>query len=169
MFVMQADGVTRRAALSALASLVVVSVARAQPVRFRSVRVDVSPLRANAGDPTAAWVQQALPGFLVQAFAPYLVPGDRAGATLIARIDYVYLGPSSGGGFGPFNRSQDTIEGSLLVGGPRGVIAARTPVRAISSYFPNPFDQPLRVESNHDRIVALARNFAYWAPGQLGL
>ena len=27
----------------------------------RDIRVDVAPLRANAGDPTALWVQQGLP------------------------------------------------------------------------------------------------------------
>ena len=30
-------------------------------VRFRDVQVDVSPLRASAGDPTADWVQRELP------------------------------------------------------------------------------------------------------------
>ena len=165
---MRADGLTRRSALAALAALATVSGALAQPPRIRSVRVDVSPLRANAGDPTAAWVEQALPGFLVQAFAPYLAPGERNAATLVARIDYLYLGPSSGGS-GPLRRSQDTIEGSLLVSGPRGFILARTPMRAISPYFPMPVDQPMWVQSNHDRIVALARNFAYFAPRQLGL
>ena len=33
------------------------------------IRVDVVPLRANAGDPTAAWVARALPGALAQALA----------------------------------------------------------------------------------------------------
>ena len=66
------------------------------------------------GDPTAAWVQQALPGALAQSLAPYMAPGDRNGATLVARIDYLYLGPSSGGpGF--FRQTQDTINGTLLV------------------------------------------------------
>jgi len=161
---------TRRAALCGLASLAVVPGARAQPIRLRSVRADVRPLRANAGDPTAAWVEQALPGFLAQAFAPYIVPGDRAGATLIGRVDFVYLGPSSGGGgFGMFRKTQDTMEGSLLLIGPRGAVVARAPMRAISSYFPMAVDQPMWVQSNHDRIVALARNFAFFAPSQLGL
>jgi hypothetical protein len=33
------------------------------------IKVDVGPLRANAGDPTAAWVARALPGALAQALA----------------------------------------------------------------------------------------------------
>ena len=37
-------------------------------------------------------------------------PGDRDGATLVARIDDLYLGPSSGG-TGPWGAAQDTING----------------------------------------------------------
>ena len=74
------------------------------------------------GDPTAAWVEEALPGALAQSLAPYMAPGDRSGATLVARIDYLYLGPSGGGGgFGGFRRTQDTINGTLVLRGPRGV------------------------------------------------
>ncbi len=81
---MSTRAVTRRAALSAVAGLAFGPVAAlAQPsVRFRSIRVDVGPLRANLGDPTAAWVEEALPGLLAQAFAPYFAPGDRNGAAL---------------------------------------------------------------------------------------
>ena len=76
------------------------------------------------GDPTAAWVEQSLPGALAQALGPYMTPGDRNGATLIARIDYLYLGSSSGGpGF--FGQTQDTINGTLMS---RGREAAWSPV-----------------------------------------
>ena len=161
---------TRRAAIRGLGALALSpAAALAQPpVRFRSVVVDVGPLQAAAGDPTAAWVAEALPGQLAQALGPHLSPGDRGGATLIARIDYLYLGPSSGG-TGPFGASQDTIAGVLIVHGPRGPIAAETPLRAITSYFPNPVDQAHWVQSNHDRVVALAQAFAGWTPRQLGL
>jgi hypothetical protein len=57
------------------------------------IKVDVGPLRANAGDPTAAWVARALPGALAQALADV----GRARAPISVRIDYVILGPSSGG------------------------------------------------------------------------
>jgi hypothetical protein len=50
-----------------------------------------------------------------------------------------------------------------------GAVAAHTPVRAITSYHPMAVDQPLRVESNHWRVVALAQAFAGWAPRELGL
>ena len=171
---MSSHGLTRRGALAALGAFAVpfaiaVRSASAQAgVRFRDIRVDVSPLRASAGDPTAAWVQDALPGQLAQALGPYLSPGDRNGATLVARIDYVYLGPNSGG-TGPGGASQDTIKGALIVRGPRGGIAAVTPLRAITFYYPNPFDVPLREQSNRDRVAALTQAFAGWAPRQLGL
>src|SRR5437660_10785439 len=107
---------TRRAAffaVSALALSPAPGLAQA-PIRFRRVEADARPLRASSGDPTAAWVAEALPGQLARALGPYLAPGERAGATLIARIDYLYLGPSSGGA-GPFGASQDTIAGVLIV------------------------------------------------------
>ena len=167
---MSTRALNRRAALLAVTGVAFAPVAALaqSAVRIRRIQVDVSPLRASFGDPTAAWVEEALPGLLAQAFARYLAPGDRNGATLVARIDSVYLGPNSGG-TGPLGSSQDTIEGVLFVHGPRGSVAAETPLRAISSFFPTGVDQPLRVESNHYRIVGLAQSFAGWAPSQIGL
>jgi hypothetical protein len=172
---MSAFPLTRRAALAALGAFVLTALAQtpealAQPsFRIRAIKVDVSPIRASMGDPTAAWVEQALPGALAQSLAPYMAPGDRNGATLIARIDYLYLGPSSGGGgFGGFRRTQDTINGTLLLKGPRGV-AANVPLRAISSYFPMAVDQALPEQAYQGRVVALAQVFAGWAPRELGL
>ena len=171
---MSAFLLTRRAALAALGafavpSAVAVRSALAQPsVRFREIVVDVSPLRARIGDPTAAWVQKELPGALAQALASYMAPGDRHGAILVARIDDLYLGPNSGG-TGPWGASQDTINGTLLVRGAHGGIAADAPIRAITYYHPMAVDQPLRVESNYWRVVALAQAFAGWAPRELGL
>jgi hypothetical protein len=172
---MSAFPLTRRGALAVLGAFVLPALAGtpealAQPgLRIRAIKVDVSPIRASMGDPTAAWVEQALPGALAQALAPYMAPGDRNGATLIARIDTLYLGPSSGGGgFGGFRRTQDTINGTLLLKGPRGV-AANVPLRAISSYFPMAVDQALPEQAFQGRVVALAQVFAGWAPRELGL
>ena len=47
-----------------------------------AIRVDVAPLRANAGDPTASWVEQELPRQLAQALSGRLTP---KGAALIVR------------------------------------------------------------------------------------
>jgi len=171
---MSAFPLTRRAALAALGALALPSAlavrsANAQAgVRFRNIVVDVSPLRASSGDPTAVWVQQELPGALAQALARYMAPGDRSGATLVARIDFVYLGPSSGG-TGALGSAQDTIKGVLLVRGARGGVAADTPLRAITSYYPMAVDQALVEEAYHGRVTALAQAFAGWAPRELGL
>ena len=171
---MSAFPLTRRAALAALGALALPAWpqtpdALAQPgLRIRAIKVDVSPIRASMGDPTAAWVQQALPGALAQSLAPYMAPGDRNGATLVARIDYLYLGPSSGGpGF--FRQTQDTINGTLLVKSPRGRVVANVPLRAIASYFPMAVDQALVERALQGRVVALAQAFAGWAPRELGL
>ena len=171
---MSSFSLTRRRALAVLGAVVFPALnetpyARAQPgLRIRANKVDVSPIRASMGDPTAAWVQQALPGALAQSLAPYMAPGDRNGATLVARIDYLYLGPSSGGpGF--FRQTQDTINGTLLLKSPRGRVVANVPLRAIASYFPMAVDQALVERALQGRVVALAQAFAGWAPRQLGL
>jgi hypothetical protein len=164
---------TRRAAIAALGALVLPALAEtpsasAQPgLRIRAIKVDVSPIRQSMGDPTAAWVEQALPGALAQSLAPYMAPGDRNGATLVARIDNLYLGPSSGGP-GPMGSTQDTINGALVLKGPRGV-GANVPLRAISSYYPTPVDQTLVERALQGRVTALAQVFAGWAPRELGL
>jgi hypothetical protein len=171
---MSAFPLTRRAALAALGTLAfssgaVVPRASAQPgLRIGAIKVDVSPIRASMGDPTAAWVEAALPGALAQALAPYMAPGDRKAATLVARIDYLYLGPSSSGpNF--FKRTQDTINGTLLIKGPRGGVVANVPLRAIASYFPMAVDQTLVEQALQGRVTALAQAFAGWAPRELGL
>jgi hypothetical protein len=171
---MSISAVTRRAAIGNLGAFALLSVsavrrALADPsVRFREIRVDVSPLRASAGDPTADWVEQALPGALAQALAAHLAPGERNGAILVARIEYIYFGPT-GGGAGPSGASQDSIRGVLIVKGPRAGIAAETPLRAISTYYPMGVDQALIEEAYHGRAVALAEAFAGWTPRELGL
>ena len=116
------------------------------------INVDVAPLRANAGDPTAAWVARALPGALAQALADV----GRAGAPISVRIDYVILGPSSGGAqFG--GAAPDQMIGEVIVGG----IAHE--LRASTSYYPMAVDQPHFEQANYDRVFQLSRAFAYWA------
>jgi hypothetical protein len=170
---MSAFPLTRRAALASLGALLLPAMAEmpaalAQPgLRIRAIKVDVSPIRASMGDPTAAWVEEALPGALAQSLAPYMAPGDRNGATLVARIDTLYLG-TSGGGPGFFHQTQDTVNGTLLLRGPRGVIA-NVPLRAISSYYPMAVDQTLVERALQGRVTALAQAFAGWAPRELRL
>ena len=101
---------TRRAAIAAcgvvaLSAAIGGRAALAQSGQaVRNIRVDVAPLRANAGDPTATWVEQELPRRLAQALAGRLTP---KGGTLTVRIDYLTFGPNTGatihGGSSPDN------------------------------------------------------------------
>jgi hypothetical protein len=171
---MSISALTRRAAMGnlgafALLSVTTVTRAMADPgLRFREIRVDVSPLRASAGDPTADWVEQALAEDLMRALSAYLDPAQRSGATLVARIQGVNLGQSGGRG-GASGASQDSIQGVLIVGGLRAGLAAQTPLRAIAAYSPNAADEALIEEAYHGRVVALAQAFAGRAAGELGL
>ncbi len=171
---MVACAMTRRAALAALGAfgfslMCVASSARAQGgLRFSNIVVNVEPLRAQFGDPTATWMEQALVQALPQVLGPHLAPGVRNAAVLEVRIDWIYLAPSQGGP-GPRGSAQDTIIGSFVVPGPRGGIESQIPLRAIASYYPNAVHQALVAESYHWRIIALAQTFAGWAPRELGL
>ena len=171
---MVVSAMTRRAALALLGAFGLsvtraVSGARAQNgLRFRGVVVNVEPLRALTGDPTAAWMEQALAQALPGALGPHLAPGDRNAPVLEVQIDWIYLGPSQGG-LESKGSAQDTIIGSFLVRGKRGEIESQIPLRAIASYYPSAVDQALVERAYHWRIIALAQVFAGWAPRELGL
>jgi len=145
---------TRRAVAAACAALAVAGhAALAQSGRaVGGIRVDVAPLRANAGDPTATWVERELPRRLAQALAGHLTP--RSG-TLTIRIDYLTLGPNTGatihGGSSP-----DNIQGVAMLNG------AQWPVRATTSYSASPIDQTMIEQSNHYRVSALVEALAFW-------
>jgi hypothetical protein len=170
---MSIGSVTRRVAVGNVGAFAFLSTsavrrALADPaVRFRDIRVDVSPLRASAGDPTADWVEQELPGDLTRALSAYMAPAQRNGATLVARIQDVDFGPSGGRG-GPSAASQDSMQGVLIVNGPRGGIAAQTPLLANATYTPGAADQALIEEAYHGRVLALAQAFAGSTPRLLG-
>ncbi len=170
---MAASAMTRRSALAFLGAFPL-SLTFARPaaadngLRFREIRVNVGPLRALTGDPTAAWMEQALVQALPQALGPYLAPGARYAAVLGVRIDWIYLAPSPGGP-GPRGSAQDTVVGSFIVWGSRGGIESQIPLRAIASYYPMAVDQALVERAYHSRIVTLGQTFAGWAPRELGL
>jgi hypothetical protein len=122
--------------------------------RIGSIAVDTAPLLAQSGDPTASWVQQALPGQLAQAFAAHMTPGDASGATLAVRINSIYLG--QGGPADP-----DTIKGVATLSG--GMIATRhTRLRATSTYIPLSVDQAQVEQALQGRVTTLSQAFAYW-------
>ena len=89
-------------AFALLTAMVGGAAAQSRPA-VGAIRVDVAPLRANAGDPTAAWVGEELPRRIAQALSGRVTP---KGATLIVRIDALTLGPNKDGG------AWDNISGS---------------------------------------------------------
>jgi hypothetical protein len=144
--------VTRRAAPGGVAAMVLVSAfganrALARPrARTGGIHVDVTPLLQNSGEPTAGWVARQMPGALAR---------TGVGGPVSVRIDYVLLGPSSGGA-GPLGSSPDQIIGAVTVGG------VERPIRATANYFPLAIDQTLVEQSNFDRVSRLVQAFAYW-------
>jgi hypothetical protein len=157
---MSGHSMTRRAVIAACAGgALAAHHALAQSGQaVRNIRVDVAPLRANAGDPTATWVEQELPRRLAQALAGRLTP---KGGTLTVRIDYLTLGPNTGatihGGSSP-----DNIQGVAMIGN------TQWPVRATSTYSSSPIDQTMIEQSNHYRVSALTQALAFWIVRDLG-
>jgi hypothetical protein len=144
------------AALALLAIISIASLSEAalaqSALTFRDIRVDVQPLRANALDPTATWVQEELPGELAQALSRRMA---RDGAPLTVRIDYLTLGPPTGEMLHAA-ASLDNIIGVAVIGG------RETPIRATTSYYSNPIDQTMIERSNRARISQLTQTLAYW-------
>ncbi len=157
---MSGHSFTRRAAIAACAAVALAGhAALSQSGQVvRNIRVDVAPLRANAGDPTATWVEQELPRRLAQALAGRLTP---KGGTLTVRIDYLTLGPNTGatihGGSSP-----DNIIGVATIG------SVQWPVRATTSYAASPIDQTMIEQSNHYRVSQLVQALTFWIARDLG-
>ena len=153
---MSTPRLTRRVAVTA-AGAMILAAAVASPAAIARARisppgihVDVGPLRENAGEPTASWVAEALPGQLAQDLA-----GRVASANVSVRIDYLTLGPSTGG-IGPAGSSIDTIQGVATING------VEMPVRATNSYYPSPVDQTMIERTNRLRVTQLSQALAYW-------
>ena len=119
---------------------------------IRDIRVDVSPLRVEAGDPTAAWVQQELPDQLAKAMAGRMTAN---GGTLVVRIDYVAFGPIKD------SWAWDNIGGVATIGG------VRQPVRATSRHQSSPIDQTMIEQSNHYRVTQLVQALSFWLAAHL--
>jgi hypothetical protein len=114
---------------------------------IRNIQVDLAPLRANVGDPTAAWVQQGLPDQLAKALAGRMTP---QGGTLVVQIDYLTLGPIKD------SSAWDNITGVAIIGG------VRRPLRATTKYQASAIDQTMFQESNHRRVTRLVQALTYW-------
>ncbi len=153
---MSAFELTRRTVLVAFVALagspaVAARRALARLGPFGGIRVDVAPLLANSGEPTAGWVAQTLPAALSQALAA----AGRSGTPVSVRIDYVMLGSNSGGA-GPAGSSPDQMVGVVTIGG------VERPLRASTWYYPMPTDNTMIEQSNYDRVFQLSRAFADW-------
>jgi hypothetical protein len=130
-----------------LTAMGAVSAAAQSRLGVGDIRVDVAPLRANAGDPTATWVERELPRQLAQALSGRLTP---KGATLIVRIDSLTLGPNKD------SRAWDNISGAAMFGN------VEQPVRATSRYWASAIDPATIVEANHARVSAATQALAFW-------
>ena len=146
-------GVIRRATIAAWSALALLVVAAGQNalaqsgLPIRNIQVDVAPLRANAGDPTASWVQERMPEQLAKALAGRMSP---QGGTLVVRIDYLTLGPLKD------SRAWDNISGVAMLGG------VQWPVRATSRYWASAIDQTEFEQSNHRRVMEAVQALTYW-------
>ena len=139
----------RRAAIAACGAFALVAAMTGKTALAQSgLAVDVAPLRANAGDPTATWVEQELPRQLVEA----LLSGRRTpkGGTLVVRVDSLTLGPNKDG------RAWDNISAVATVGG------VERPVRATSRYWASAIDLATIAQSNHARVSAAVQALALW-------
>ncbi len=148
-------GLIRRTAAAACGAFVLLAAVACQNALaqsgapIRDIRVDVAPLRVNAGDPTASWVQQELPDQLAKAMAGRMTAN---GGTLVVRIDYVALGPIKD------SWSLDNIGGVATIGGvPR-------PVRATTRHQSSPIDQAVIEQSNHYRVTQLGKRSRFGWP-----
>jgi len=150
---MSSLGLIRRVAIAACGAFSLLAAVACQNAvgqsasPIRNIEVDVAPLRASAGEPTASWVQRGLPGQLSQALAGHMAS---QGGTLVVRIDYVTLGANKDGW------AQDNISGVATIGG------AQRPVRAITRYQASAVDQVMFEESNRRRVTQLMQALAYW-------
>jgi hypothetical protein len=135
------------AACSAFALLLTIACQNALAQSVRNIQLDVAPLRASAGDPTASWVQESLPDQIAKALAGRV---SSKGGALVVRIDYLTLGPIKDGA------AWDNISGVAVIGGvPR-------PVRATARYQASATDQVLFEQSNHTRVTQLVQALTFW-------
>jgi hypothetical protein len=144
----------RRAAIAACGVFALVAVMAGKTALAQSgLAVDVAPLRANAGDPTATWVEQELPRQLAEALSRRRMP---KGGTLVVRVDSLTLGPNKDG------RAWDNISGVATIGG------VERPVRATSRYWASAIDPATIAQSNHARVSAAVQALAFWIARDLG-
>jgi hypothetical protein len=134
-----------------------VQTAAAQPtaagVHIGAIEVDTAPLLAQAGDPTAAWAQQAVSARLAEALASRMAPGEPGAATPGVVVNSIYLG-----GGGPAD--PDVMTGVATLNG------RQVRLKATSTWIPNPTDQALPEQALQGRVQNLSQAFAYRLDGR---
>ena len=154
--IMSKSKLVRRIVIAALGAVAFAAIAPSPGALARripspdGIRVDVAPLATNAGEPTAGWVAEALPGQIARNLAARGVS-----ANVSVQVDYLTLG-SNVGANGPAGSSYDNIQGSAIVNG------VEMPVRATSTYYPMASDQTMIEQSNRERVRQLTQALAYW-------
>ena len=154
--IMSKSKLVRRVVIAAFGATALAAIAPSPGALARripspdGIRVDVAPLAANAGEPTAGWVAEALPGQIARNLAARGV-----NANVSVQVDYLTLG-SNVGANGPAGSSYDNIQGSAIVNG------VEMPVRATSTYYPMASDQTMIEQSNRERVRQLTQALAYW-------
>jgi hypothetical protein len=141
----------------------------AAQLRFRAIKVDVTPLAEIGLSLVGEWMAADLPNRLQAYFSTRLAPRDAAAPILLVRIDRVRLGDSGGGGTQPFGLggARDDIEGVASVVAAGGKVLASYPLFATQIALTG---GPIYERGTERRRVAdLANSFAYWLPGQMGL
>ena len=154
---MSTSTLNRRAALVALGAVTLAAVAASHGAlrAFHSSATRRSGgCRAAGGErrrPTAGWVAQYLPGQIAQNLARRGVSADAS-----VRIDYLTLGPNSGG-VGPAVLGNDSIEGVATING------VEMPVRGDVEPLSHGCKTPSMTEqSNRDRVSQVTEALAFW-------
>jgi hypothetical protein len=120
-----------------------------------NIVVNTSGLLAQSGDPTAAWVQQALPGQLARAFAAHMAPAGQGGGTLTVRINSIVLGS-----VGPGGSATDSVKGVATLSGAGADRSVN--LRSTTQYTPTSVDQALWEQALQGRVTTLSQSFAFW-------
>jgi hypothetical protein len=143
------------------------SPGRNSEVRFKAIRVDVSPLVNNGNGPYAEWISQDLPGLLQTALAAHLAPKDPAANILLVRIDLVVLGSIVWDRW-MFSGPIDSIQGTAMILSPAGkTIATYT---LLSSGPTTILTRQLEsIVITRIRVTKLAESLAWWLPQEIGL
>ncbi|HYC24913.1 MAG TPA: hypothetical protein VEC58_02655 [Roseiarcus sp.] len=161
--------------LAGLGAFVSAALAEQSPplgsgAHFRAIKIDLSGAAQYGGAPAANWAAAALPSALQEAFSGRVEPGDRSAPTLIVRIDRILLGPSGNGGGASSvspDQARDYIEGAGVVVGANGQTLGVYPL--LDAVYNYTGGANYEADSGPRRVGVLARSFAEFLPGKMGL